>query len=162
MVNTCNRQYEDFLRIVEDLIDTPEINRLRSCRHHYGVSRYQHCINVAYYSFLLCRRLGLNYTAAARAGLLHDLFYYDWDDSGISMSEHAMRHSAIALSNAEKLTALTDLERDIIKNHMWLSNTKIWPKRREAYIVSAADKICAVWEASYGIKTKVMLAFAGA
>lgn len=161
MVNYDNRQYEEFLTIVGDLINTPEFERLRHCRHHYGVSRYQHCINVAYYSYILCKKFGLNYTAAARAGLLHDLFYYEWDNSGISMSEHALKHSAIALENAEKLTNLSELEADIIKNHMWLCSIKIRPRHKEAYIVSIADKICAVWEASYGVKSKVMLAFTG-
>ncbi len=156
MVNYDNNQYEGFLDIVSDLINTPEFKKLEDCTHHYGVSRYQHCINVAYYSYVLCKKLGLNYTAAARAGLLHDLFYYDWQNSGLSMAKHALRHSSIALKNAEKLTSLSALERDIIKNHMWLCG-KIWPKHRESYIVSLADKICAVWEASYGVKQKLIL-----
>lgn len=161
MVNYDNRQYIEFLEIVDDLIDTPEIKMLKNCTHHYGVNRYQHCINVAYYSYVLCKKLGLNYTAAARAGLLHDLFYYDWHDSGLGIAKHALKHSSIALKNAEKLTKLSELERDIIKNHMWLCG-KMWPHHKEAYIVSIADKICAVWEASYGVKQKLSFSFENA
>ena len=160
MVNSDNNLYNEFLDVVSDLIDTPEFRKLDECSHHYGVSRLQHCINVAYYSFLVCRKLNLNYKAAARAGLLHDLFYYDWQGSGLGMVKHALLHSRIALANAEKLTELTDLERDIIKNHMWLCGN-IWPRHRESYIVSMADKVCAVWEAGYGVKCKLSYALIG-
>lgn len=156
MVNFDNNQYEEFLDIVSDLINTPEFLKLYDCTHHYGVSRGQHCINVAYYSFVLCKKLNLNYVAAARAGLLHDLFYYDWHDSGLGIVGHAFKHSKIALQNAEKITELSDLERDIIKNHMWLCG-RMWPRHRESYIVSMADKVCAVWEVGYSFKQKLAL-----
>ena len=154
MVNADNNLYNEFLEIVEDLIYTPEFRKLDECSHHYGVSRMQHCINVAYYSFVVCKKLKLDYVAAARAGLLHDLFCYDWQGSGLGVAKHAFLHSSIALENAEQLTELSPLERDIIKNHMWLCG-KMWPRHRESYIVSVADKVCAVWEAGYGVKRKV-------
>ncbi len=153
MVDANNNLYREFLDVIENLIDAPEFKRLSECRHHYGVTRMQHCINVAYYSFVVCRRLGLNYRAAARAGLLHDLFYYDWNSETMSFKQHAYSHSKDALKNAEKLTELTELERDIIKNHMWLCGA-IWPRYRETYIVSVADKICALWEACRGVRVK--------
>ena len=157
MVDNHNNLYSEFEEIVGDLLKSPEFNKLDICTHHYGVSRKQHCINVAYYSFVVCRRLGLDYRAAARAGLLHDLFYYEWQSSGIGFMEHAALHSRVALENAAKLTELSELERDIIINHMWLCGS-MWPRHRESYIVSMADKICAVWEASSGIKNRVLSA----
>ncbi|HIV85543.1 MAG TPA: hypothetical protein H9900_01895 [Candidatus Monoglobus merdigallinarum] len=160
MVNEENNLYDEFLDIVGDLIETPEFRKLDDCSHHYGVSRMQHCINVAYYSFVVCKKMRLDYVAAARAGLLHDLFYYDWIGSGIGVVKHARLHSRIALKNAEKLTELSDKERDIIKNHMWLCGN-IWPHHREAYIVSVADKLCAVWEAGYGVKCRVQYSLVG-
>ncbi len=57
MVNADNNLYNEFLEIVEDLIYTPEFRKLDECSHHYGVSRMQHCINVAYYSFVVCKKL---------------------------------------------------------------------------------------------------------
>ncbi|MFR5440092.1 MAG: hypothetical protein ACLTJN_07910 [Monoglobus pectinilyticus] len=80
----------------------------------------------------------------------HD--YYEVG-SGLGVA-FAFLHSSIALENAEQLTELSPLERDIIKNHMWLCG-KMWPRHRESYIVSVADKVCAVWEAGYGVKRKV-------
>ena len=153
MVDANNNLYREFLDVTDDLIDAPEFKRLSECRHHYGVSRMQHCINVAYYSFVVCRRLGFDYRAAARAGLLHDLFYYEWNSETMSFRQHAYSHSKDALKNAESLIELTELERDIIKNHMWLCG-KIRPRYRETYIVSVADKICALWEACRGVRIK--------
>lgn len=160
MVDTSNNLYDEFLDVVGDLINTPEFKKLDEYSHHYGVTRMQHCINVAYYSFTVCKKMGLDYVAAARAGLLHDLFYYDWHETGISMVKHAILHSRIAVKNAEKITELSDLERDIIKSHMWLCG-KMWPRHKESYIVSMADKICAVWEAGYGVKNRLAYAFVG-
>ncbi len=159
MVNSDNNLYREFLDTVGDLINAPEFRMLDKCRHHYGVSRMQHCVNVAYYSFVVCRRLGLDYRAAARAGLLHDLFYYEWQSDEMGFAEHARKHSEIALENAERLTELSELEKDIIKNHMWLCGS-MWPRHRESYIVSLADKICAVWEASHGFRLRVSTGFA--
>lgn len=155
MVDSRNNLYGEFEEIVGDLIETPEFKKLESCTHHYGVSRMQHCINVAYYSFVVCKRLHLDYRAAARAGLLHDLFYYEWQGSEMGFVKHAALHSRVALENAGKLTELSELEKDIIKNHMWLCGS-MWPRHRESYIVSMADKICAVWEASHGVKARVL------
>lgn len=55
----------------------------------------------------------------ARAGLLHDLFYYDWRVTKFSLGTHAYVHPRIALRNAEKLTDLSAMEKDIIIKHMW-------------------------------------------
>ena len=38
-----------------------------------------------------------------RAGLLHDLFYYDWRTTKFDEGSHAYVHPRIAAKNAEKL-----------------------------------------------------------
>ena len=134
----------EYYREVEDLLFSPEVLRLAGCQQHMDFNRLQHSVNVSYYSFLLCRRLRLNARAAARGGLLHDLFYYDWRKSGTG-HRHVSLHPQVALENAENLAELTDVERDIIAKHMWpLSGV---PQYRESFIVSVVDKLCAVMEA---------------
>ena len=49
--------------------------------------------------------------ATARAGLLHDLFYYDWRVTKFDRGTHAWIHPRIAVRNAEKLTVLTPREK---------------------------------------------------
>ena len=48
----------------------------------------------------------LDYRSVARAGLLHDLFYYDWRTTKFDLGTHALIHPRVALRNAEKLTKL--------------------------------------------------------
>ncbi len=142
----------EYYREVEDLLFSPEVVKLEDCPQHMDFSRLQHSINVSYYSFIICRRLRLNARAAARGGLLHDLFYYDWRESGTGR-RHISLHPQIALENAENLTELTDMERDIIVKHMWPMFGV--PKCRESYIVSLVDKLCAIMEAAASVHRTV-------
>lgn len=136
---------EAFFKCVEDIIDSEEVQRLDQFSHHMDISRLQHCLNVAYYSYLLAEKMGLDSKSAARGGLLHDLFFYDYKESGYGRF-HKYIHPRQALENSEKLCELNDTEREIILNHMWPSCMEI-PKHAETYVVSAVDKYCASFEA---------------
>jgi len=130
-----------FYECVGDLLKTDMINELDNFSQHKGTSRLQHSINVAYYSFLICYKLGLDYKSAARAGLLHDLFLYDWREENNSAKEHISAHPKAALENARKITNLTKIEEDAILRHMW-PMTIVPPRFRESHIVSFVDKLC--------------------
>ena len=69
--------WQCFLDCVGDLLFTPEVQSMRHIPHHPGTSCYEHSVFVAYVAFRLARRWGLDYLAAARGGLLHDLYLYD-------------------------------------------------------------------------------------
>lgn len=142
----------DYYREVGDLLFSPEVLKLEECPQHMDFTRLQHSINVSYYSFLLCRRLRLNARAAARGGLLHDLFYYEWRGSGTGR-RHISLHPQIALENAENLAELTDMERDIIAKHMWpmFGVPECW----ESLVVSIVDKLCAIMEAATSMHRSV-------
>ena len=66
-----------FLDCVGDLLFTPEVQSMRDIPHHPGTCCYEHSVFVAYVAFRLARRWNLDYMAAARGGLLHDLYLYD-------------------------------------------------------------------------------------
>ena len=83
---------------------------------------------------------------------MHDLFYYDWRTTKFDEGSHACVHPRIAAKNAEKITELSDLERDIIIKHMW-GATIAPPKYKESYIVTFVDKYCAVKEAALPMTT---------
>lgn len=139
----------DYYDCIYDIINSDELKPLKNITHHISTTRFQHCINVSYYSYILCRKLGLNARSAARAGLLHDLFYYDRKEYN-SLREkgefsHSMMHSLMAVQNAKKLTEISDLEQDIIEKHMW-PVTRSLPKYKESYIITIIDKYCAVLE----------------
>ena len=40
---------------------------MQNFRQHYDTSCYEHCENVAYYSYLICKKLNLDYISVARA-----------------------------------------------------------------------------------------------
>lgn len=71
--------------------------------------------------------------------LLHDLFFYDWRDTKFNKS-HAWIHPRIAVRNAQKLTSLNKIEKDIIivKHMFWATIAP--PRYKEAWIVTCVDK----------------------
>lgn len=81
----------------------------------------RHSINVSYLSYLFCKKHGLDARAAARGGLLHDLFLYDWHFYRRRKGErlHGFEHPKKALANASAMFSLTWKEREIILRHMW-------------------------------------------
>ena len=135
-----------FLDCIAPLLVLEEVQRLDGFNQHYNTSRLRHSLNVAYCGYVLSRALGLDFRAAARAGMLHDLFCYNWREEGHSASLHTYLHPKCALENAERLVHdLTDVERDAIAAHMWpLCDTR--PHYMVSAVVSLADKICCVAE----------------
>ena len=141
------KRADEYYACIADLIGTPEGLSMDAIPQHVAeVSCLFHCIFVSYLSFRVCRFLGLDYEAAARGGLLHDLFLYDWRVDGSHASPHAFTHPRAALENAARLCRLSPIERDVIEKHMWPLTLRSWPRYRETLIVSTADKICAVAE----------------
>ena len=140
-----NKQNKEFINIVKDIISNDIIQSLRLYKHHYGSNRYEHCLSVAYYSYKICKFLGLDHVSAARAGLLHDLFLYDCQNPETRPENHIKEHPKVALANAEKLFLLNDIEKDIILKHMW-PVTFSTPQYLETFIVTFVDKYCAIKE----------------
>ena len=134
-----------FNECIEDLLNNDIVRELDNYTQHIGTSRLQHSINVAYYSFIVCRKLGLDYRSAARAGIMHDLFLYDWRNPESPRGYHVSLHPREALKNAKKVTNLNKIEADAIVKHMW-PMTIVPPKYIESHIVSLADKYCAAAE----------------
>ena len=76
--NDVNIEFEN---IIKDLIDSSTVQEMKKYMQHCDTSCFDHCRNVAYYSFILCKKLNLDYSSAARGAMLHDLFLYNWRKS---------------------------------------------------------------------------------
>ncbi|KRK97938.1 HD superfamily hydrolase [Secundilactobacillus odoratitofui DSM 19909 = JCM 15043] len=139
------RQDSEYVALVSDLLAKPEVQKLANYTQHHHSNRLDHSISVSYDSYLIAKKHHLNVRVTARAGLLHDLFYYDWRTTKFNLGSHAFIHPRVALRNAEKLTELTPMEKDIILKHMW-GATAALPKYRESVIVSLVDDKEAVTE----------------
>ena len=136
---------EKFLEIINDILANKSIQNLKLYKHHYAYTRLEHCLSVSYYTYVICKFLHLDYKSAARAALLHDLFFYDCEDKISRPKNHIKNHPKIALENANKLFSLNKKEQDIILKHMW-PLTFSPPKYLESFIVTIVDKYCAFKE----------------
>ncbi len=142
-----NADREEFNEIIAEIINDPNVLALKEHIQHQTTSRFDHCESVAFITYSICKRLGLDYISAARGAMLHDFYFYDWRNKHVEGQKrfHAMRHPNIALTNAEEVFDLNDLERDIIKKHMW-PMTIVPPSYLESFIVTLVDKYCATAE----------------
>lgn len=144
----------EYLSYVGDLLATEEVRKLAEFTQHFHSTRLDHSISVSYYSYKITKKFGWNAKATARAGVLHDLFFYDWRTTKFDEGTHAYMHPRIAVKNAEKITELSDLEKDIIIKHMW-GATIAPPRYKEGYVVTMVDKYCAVKEALFPLIQKL-------
>lgn len=138
---------EKYLICIEDMIEHELVQSMKNFCQHGATTTLTHCIHVSYLSYQICKKLGLDYRAAARAGLLHDFFLYDWHTHCKETKErlHGFYHPRKALNNAKREFDLTDKEKDIILKHMW-PLTVIPPKSWEGMVVMYADKVCTIKE----------------
>ena len=107
---------------------------------------------------MIAKALRLDYRAAARGGLLHDFFLYDWRErkaTDTSKAMHGREHPHIALANARGQFEVSDLEADIIVKHMF-PKTLPMPRYKESFVVSLSDKISSVYEYYEQLKDKFM------
>ena len=134
----------DFFDCVGDIYYTPEVQSLVQYPQHDTMNRLQHITSVSYLTFRICRHFGLDYRKAARAAMMHDLFYYDWHENDWSHRPHGYRHPGFAAANAKLLCgdSLDKKSEMMIRRHMW-PLTPLPPTSREGFILSLADKYCA-------------------
>lgn len=152
-----------FESITIDILEHPLFQDTRRMIHH-GVdnSVYDHSVATAQTAYRLACTLGLGeqeIISVTRAALLHDFFGYDWHDEwfrrflrhyrGVRRLTHmhAFVHGTLAAKRASRYFALTDRQRDAIAAHMFPLAPKM-PRSREAWILTAADKIVASREMS--------------
>lgn len=146
---------EEFKGILLPIIDNKTVQEMKNYRQHYETSCYDHCLQAAYYCYLICKKYNLDYKSATRAAMLHDLFLYDWrerqpDRKGL----HAFTHGKTACDNACKLFDLNEKEKDIILKHMW-PVTIAFPKSFEGFILTFVDKYCAMSESAEVLKSRL-------
>lgn len=137
-----------FYACVADMLQNEDILKLDRYTHHIHTTRLQHSLNVAYYNYIICRFFHLNAVSAARAGLLHDMFYYDRHEYSKKNGgkSHFSRHPEIALENARAHFSIDALESDMIEKHMWPVSIRNVPKYKESCVIVFVDKYCAVME----------------
>lgn len=135
-------QDEEYMAIIADIKDHPFVTDLAYYKQHVHGNRLTHSYLVSYMSYRIAKAINWDYKDCARAGLLHDLFYYVPGEVTFSKGTHLRNHPKISLINARVVTDLSPVEEDIILKHMWLA-TPNFPRYKESYIVTFVDKYIA-------------------
>ncbi len=147
----------EYYECVSDIFDNELFLKMNTFIQHGTTTTRAHCIQVSYLSYRIAKRCGFDYRSVARAGLLHDLYLYDWHTHCKETGNHfhGLTHPYVALKNAMKEFQLNEIEKDCIQKHMW-PLTVIPPKYWEGYVIMYADKACTVAEVTEAIKNKVL------
>ena len=145
---------KEFNNIISNIVSNEDFCSLKNINHH-GITRYDHCMRVAYYTYKVTKALRLNYIEATRASLLHDFFMDEVDNENKVFK--LRRHPKYALDNASKYFNLTPLQEDIILTHMF-PVTFTPPKYLESWIVDIVDDISAIYEKTYTVKKELQAA----
>lgn len=140
-------EHQTYYQLVSDLLENESVQSLKQYRHHIKTTRFQHSLNVSYYNYVICKFFHWDAVSAARAGLLHDLYFYETDayNREEMQESHSAHHPQVALENAASQFSINAVERDIIQKHMW-PMTKKMPHYKESYVIVIVDKYCAALE----------------
>lgn len=151
MINYKNKE---FSKIIKPILDIDEFYKLKEISHH-GITRYDHSIRVAYYTYIITKGLHLNYKEATVAAMLHDFFT---DEVELEKAVFKLRrHPNYAYLNASKYFKLSDLQEDIIKTHMF-PVTFTPPRYSESWIVDVIDDIASIYERGYSLRKQIYAA----
>lgn len=136
----------EFKDITRDIVKHRIFKKTRQIRHHHQ-SVFHHSLAVAYLSYKIAKKIGLDYRSAARAGLLHDFFLYDWRAPRKKkfFEKHGFTHAREAHKNAVEHFSLNPVEEDAILKHMFPLNIKP-PSYAVSWIVTLADKYISIAE----------------
>ena len=143
----------EYVNIVSDILDNNNFLVIEKYKHH-GINRLEHSMRVSYYSYLIAKFLKLNFIDTARGGLLHD-FFSRGDLAPKKQKFCFAIHPYESLNNACSNFNLSDMEKDIIINHMFPTLPHKIPKYLESWLVCLVDKAVAIYEfyCSYGRST---------
>jgi len=139
---------QEFYQEMKEILEDPIVLEMKHYPHHGMTNCYQHCVNVAYQNYIWCKFFKLDAKSAARGGLLHDLFLYDWHEHAKETGNrfHGLTHPKVAYENARKHFELNKIEKDVILSHMWPVTFFHFPKTKEGFIITITDKYCGMME----------------
>ncbi|MEY8338803.1 HD domain-containing protein [Lachnospiraceae bacterium 62-35] len=149
----CYGKDEEYLACVRDILEHPVFQSMDHFIQHGHTTCKTHCIQVSYLSYKICRKHGWDFVAAARAGLLHDLFLYDWHTHARETGNyfHGYTHPRVAMENAVKYFGISKKEQRIILCHMW-PLTPVPPMSMAGMAIVWADKFCSLAEVGGHVK----------
>lgn len=146
---------ESFFGCIGEILYHPAVQDMKKYIAHGDINCLEHSLYVAYTSYKVALRLGIDPIITTRGAMLHDLYLYDWHIKGDRKGLHGFTHSKESLTNAKRYFELGSIEEQIILRHMW---PLTWPPptKKEAIIVSLCDKYCTTLE-TIGLQDKQLI-----
>ena len=138
---------EEFLDIVNPILNNKEFLRRKKYKHHGNTSVYEHSFAVSYYAYMMAKKLHLNRKKirnVAIAGMLHDFYYKDWTkikEKKPLFQRHGFVHAKEAKDNSIKHfpSLMNKRIENAIERHMFPLNITP-PKYIEGWLVTISDK----------------------
>ena len=145
---------EEFFKILQELEENPDVQKLQEFSQHNGNTTFQHCHNVAVCSFYLAEKWNwdVDLETLATGAMLHDYYLYGTEQASLNPYRHGITHPQTALENARECFDLNPKMENIIRSHMWPLSLSKLPHSKEAILVNISDKFCAFHEMSRGIR----------
>lgn len=142
-----SEQMQYFYEVASPILKHPAYLELKKYAHHVNTDRYEHCLNVAVFSYCYAIKHNKKVDLASliRGALLHDFFLGDIKSKETRPKHHRRTHPQLALETAEKYFTLNDVEKDIIIKHMY-PLTPGYPLFTESHIVVNGDNFCSCCE----------------
>ena len=60
----------EFYECIRDIVSHPAVLEMKKYYQHCDTDCYEHCLDVAYNNYKICKKLGLDARSAARGGML--------------------------------------------------------------------------------------------
>ena len=135
---------EEYLKIVQEILDSPEFLKRKEFMHHYNESVYDHVLKVSYKCYQIGKKHNLDYKALSIAGLLHDFYPNPWQVKKPPtpfFQKHGFVHAHEARINAEKFfpKLMNEKIASMIETHMFPFNITP-PKTKEGWLLTLVDK----------------------
>ena len=148
---------KEYKKIVKDIFRNVKFKNLYNIEHH-GISRMEHSIKISYYSYIIAKKLKMDYVSVARGGLLHD-FFLDGDERRIKKKFcDTFTHPKRALKTSIHNFEVNDIEKNIIVSHMFPFYLSL-PKYKESVLVNLVDKVVGFKELVRGFCCKFCYKF---
>ena len=152
--------HEDLMLYGGKILNSEEMQRAFTQKHHTLSSVGAHTMRVAMTSLAICYALKklhikTDISSVVTGSLCHDLGILGRNEKYHSSGECSRQHPLDSVEIASKLTGgLSDKEANIIARHMWPVGKSKPPNSLEGAIVSAADKVAAVEDFVEGYEEK--------
>ena len=135
---------KEYKKIVKDILRNSEFKKMYYIEHH-GISRWEHLLKISYHSYLLAKKMRLDYKSVARGALLHD-FYLDGDERTKKRKFlDTFSHPKKALQTSLDIFDINEMEQNIIVSHMF-PIYPVLPRSKESILVNVVDKFIGTGE----------------